>query len=62
MMEGEGWRCLWDAKAILGESTIWDDRDGCIYWVDIEAPSINWYHLNNGEKGTWTTDSDWNCF
>lgn len=53
MMEGEGWRCLWDAKAILGESTIWDDRDGCIYWVDIEAPSINWYHLASGGKGSW---------
>jgi len=55
MMEGEDWRCLWAAKAILGESTIWDDRDGCIYWVDIEAPSINWYHLESGEKGTWAT-------
>ena len=55
MMEGEGWRCLWDAKAILGESTIWDDRDGCIYWVDIEAPNINWYRLRDGERGTWST-------
>ncbi|BBF71845.1 SMP-30/gluconolactonase/LRE family protein [Sphingomonas bisphenolicum] len=53
MMEGEGWRCLWDAKAILGESTVWDDRDGCIYWVDIEAPSINWFHLDSGRTGRW---------
>lgn len=52
-MKGNGWRCLWDAKAILGESTIWDERDGCIYWVDIEAPSINWLHLQSGDKGTW---------
>src|SRR6195952_4726119 len=55
MMEGEGWRCLWDAKAILGESTVWDERDGCIYWVDIEAPSINWFHLDSGRTGTWVT-------
>ncbi|MCC4234087.1 SMP-30/gluconolactonase/LRE family protein [Sphingobium soli] len=53
MMEGEGWRCLWDARAILGESTVWDARDGCIYWVDIEAPSINWYHLDSGRTGRW---------
>jgi xylono-1,5-lactonase len=50
----DGWTCLWDAKAILGESTIWDPRDGCIYWVDIDAPSVNWFHLATGEKGTWT--------
>lgn len=35
-MEGEGWRCLWDAKAILGESTVWDPRSGSVCWVDIE--------------------------
>lgn len=52
-MEGEGWRCLWQAKAHLGESTLWDDRDGCIYWVDVEGPSTNWYHLESGEKGSW---------
>jgi len=54
MIEGDGWRCLWDAKAIIGESTVWDERDGCIYWVDIEAPSVNWYHLASGAKKSWT--------
>lgn len=54
MIEGEGWRCLWDAKAILGESTLWDKRDGCIYWVDIEGPSVNCYHLASGRKRSWT--------
>ena len=53
MIEGDGWRCLWDAKAVLGESTLWDERDGCIYWVDIEAPSVNWYHLLSGRRGSW---------
>ena len=54
MIEGDGWRCLWDARAVLGESTIWDERDGCVYWVDIEAPTVNWYHLSSGHKGSWT--------
>ncbi len=53
MEAGEGWTCLWDARAILGESTIWDHRDGCIYWVDIDAPSVNWLSLATGERGTW---------
>lgn len=53
MIEGEGWTCLWDAKSILGESTIWDHRDGCIYFVDIDAPSVSWYNLASGDKGSW---------
>lgn len=54
MGEAEGWNCLWEAKASLGESAIWDHRDGCVYWVDIDAPTINWLDLANGAKGSWT--------
>lgn len=52
-MEGPGWRCLWQAKATLGESTLYDTRDGRVYWVDVENPSINWFHLDSGETGSW---------
>lgn len=54
MTTGDGWTCLWDAKAILGESTVWDARDGCIYFVDIDAPSVNWLDLASGDRGSWT--------
>ena len=53
MEAGDGWICLWDAKAMLGESTLWDPRDGCIYWVDIDAPSVNWLAVATGERGSW---------
>jgi D-xylonolactonase len=53
MSDDHGWTCLWEAKAILGESTIWDHRDGCVYWVDIDAPSVNWYQLDNSARGSW---------
>jgi sugar lactone lactonase YvrE len=53
MLEGDGWRCLWEAKAILGESTVWDPRSGSICWVDIEAPSIHRYQLATGRKSSW---------
>lgn len=53
MTSGHGWTCLWEAKAILGESTLWDPRDGCVYWVDIDAPTINWFELASGHKGSW---------
>ena len=54
MTTGEGWTCLWEAKAILGESTLWDARDGCVYFVDIDAPSVNWLDLASGDRGSWT--------
>ena len=52
-MEGYRWRCLWDAKAVLGESTVWDARTGSICWVDIEAPSIHRFELATGRKTSW---------
>lgn len=56
-MEGKGWRCLWPARAHLGESIIWDDRDGCLYWLDVEAPAVHTYHLASGERRSWTPPS-----
>jgi xylono-1,5-lactonase len=52
-MEGPGWRCLWEAKATLGESTLYDARDNRLYWVDVENPSINWINIDSEEKGRW---------
>lgn len=52
-IEGDGWRCLFEAKSNLGESLIWDERDGCLHWVDINGPSVNWYHLASGRTGSW---------
>ena len=50
---GDGWRCLVKARSNLGESLIWDERDGCLYWVDINGPSVNWHHLASGQTTTW---------
>ena len=52
-IEGQGWRCLHQAKASLGEGLIWDERDGCLYWVDIFGPSVNWFHLASGRTNSW---------
>ena len=49
-LEGSNWRCLWKAKAHLGEGTLWDARDGCVYWLDVEAPLIRWLHLESGAQ------------
>lgn len=52
-LEGEGWRCLWQAGATLGESPIYDDRDGCLYWVDVANPGVFWINLETSEMGRW---------
>jgi len=33
--------CVLEAGAVLGEGPVWDDRQGCLYWVDIVRRSIN---------------------
>lgn len=50
-----GWSCLWEANAHIGESTLWDERDGCIYWADINSdnPSINWLQIATGAQRSW---------
>src|SRR5436309_11392639 len=30
-----------DARTTLGEGPVWDDRDGCVWWVDILGESIH---------------------
>ena len=33
--------CVLDSKASLGESPVWSARERVLYWVDINAPSLN---------------------
>lgn len=30
-----------DAKALLGEGVAWDERNQCVYWIDIEGKAIH---------------------
>jgi D-xylonolactonase len=52
-VEGVDWRLLWPAKAHLGEGIIWDDRDECLYWLDVDAPVIHSYNLPSGARRSW---------
>lgn len=38
-----------DAQATLGESPRWNEDDGCLYWVDIEAQRL---HRTDGDSGS----------
>ncbi len=38
---------------ILGESPVWDERTGSLYWVDIRAPALRRLHEASGRVHTW---------
>ena len=37
------------SQDVLGECTIWCDRDEVLWWVDIRGPSLKRYNPANGE-------------
>ncbi|MDW7658815.1 MAG: SMP-30/gluconolactonase/LRE family protein [Bacillota bacterium] len=39
---------LVDAKAIIGEGPVWDERNNCLYWVDIMGCLIHRYDPDTG--------------
>lgn len=47
-------RCVWDVGALLGEGPVWDVRDGCLWFVDIETPAIHRYRIADGDRASFT--------
>ncbi|MFO1312291.1 MAG: SMP-30/gluconolactonase/LRE family protein [Burkholderiales bacterium] len=43
-------RCVLDVKARLGECPVWSAREKVLYWVDIDAPSLNRFDPATGEN------------
>ncbi len=41
------------AADLLGESPIWDDKRGCLYWVDSLAPRIQRFDPSTGQHTAW---------
>lgn len=54
--------CVLDIKARVGEGAVWDDRDQALWWVDIEAPSLNRFDPASGHNQAWTMPSRIGCF
>lgn len=38
----------------LGESPVWDDRDGMLYWADIEGEALHRLHAASGARQSWS--------
>jgi sugar lactone lactonase YvrE len=50
LLMATGFRCVLDVRAKLGECPIWSARDKALYWVDIDAPSLNRFDPATGEN------------
>ncbi len=45
--------CVLDAKASLGECPVWSVADQALYWVDINAPTLNRFDPATGVNTAW---------
>lgn len=42
-----------DRTDVLGESAVWCEREGALYWVDIRAPALRRWKSQSGQTMTW---------
>jgi sugar lactone lactonase YvrE len=54
--------CVLDARASLGECPVWSARDSVLYWVDINAPSLNRLDPATGVNTAWAMPESIGCF
>jgi sugar lactone lactonase YvrE len=54
--------CVLDAKASLGECPVWSVADQALYWVDINAPSLNRFDPATGKNTAWPMPESIGCF
>jgi sugar lactone lactonase YvrE len=53
--------CVVDARAQLGEGTLWDPSAGVLWWIDIWGPTIHRYDPATGVDDTWTAPEYLGC-
>jgi D-xylonolactonase len=46
-------RCVWPARALLGEGPLWSARDNAVYWVDIKGQFLHRFSLADESKKSW---------
>lgn len=46
-------KCVWETRAILGESPLYDPRNNTLYWLDIKGETFFALSLERGDKQTW---------
>jgi len=41
---------VWDERALLGEGPLWDEREQCLHWVDVERCTLHTLRPGTGER------------
>jgi sugar lactone lactonase YvrE len=55
-------RCVLDVRASLGECPVWSTAEQVLYWVDINAPSLNRFDPSTGGNRAMAMPSSIGCF
>ena len=55
-------RCALDIRASLGECPVWSAADQVLYWVDINAPSLNRFDPATGRNTVMPMPESIGCF
>jgi sugar lactone lactonase YvrE len=55
-------RCVLDIKASLGECPVWSAAEQVLYWVDINAPSLNRFDPATGGNTAMPMPESIGCF
>jgi sugar lactone lactonase YvrE len=55
-------RCVLDIRASLGESPVWSIDEQVLYWVDINAPSLNRFDPATGDNVAMPMPASIGCF
>jgi sugar lactone lactonase YvrE len=55
-------RCVLDARASLGECPVWSVAERVLYWVDINAPSLNRFDPETGRNAAMPMPESIGCF
>ncbi|NOK04644.1 MULTISPECIES: SMP-30/gluconolactonase/LRE family protein [Myxococcus] len=48
-------RCIWPARAVLGEGPFWMATEGALYWLDIPGRKVHRLELQSGAQASWDT-------
>ena len=54
--------CVLDARAKLGECPVWSIGERVLYWVDINAPSLNRFDPATGQNDSFSMPESIGCF
>ncbi len=51
-------RCVLDCKSHLGETPVWDEKEGVLWWIDIYKPTLNRFDPKSGRNHEITLDQN----